>query len=268
MFLSRMFIYPIKSTAGIEVSAGTAETSGPSTDRRWMLVDADGVFLSQRKLPRMVLIKPRFEGADLVIEAPGMSSLSIPPWSGEGESISVQIWRDCLNLPHPNQTYSNWFSEFLDWPCRLVHLPDEVTRPIEPPFDDPRWRVSLADGYPLLLITQAALDSLNERLASPVQMESFRPNLVIAGAAPHEEDTWTAVQIGSVELAVVKPCARCSIVLVDPRTGRVGLEPLKTLANYRRMPQGILFGQNVLVVHPGQLRVGTPLNVKYRRYVK
>jgi uncharacterized protein len=267
MFLSRIFVYPIKSAGGIEVSTAFLETSGPSKDRRWMLIDADGLFLSQRKVPRMALIKPRFDGPDLAVEAPGMPPLVIPPWSGEGDWISVQIWRDSLRLPHPNQSYSDWFSEFLERPCRLVHLPDSVTRGIEPPFEDTKWRVSLADGYPLLLITQESLDLLNQRLPSPVEMERFRPNLVIADAAPHEEDTWASVQIGSVEIAVVKPCARCSIVLVDPRTGRAGLEPLKTLAGYRRMPRSVLFAQNALIVNGGHLRVGTPVNVSYRENV-
>ena len=263
MFLSRIFVYPIKSAKGIEVSETFIETSGPSTDRRWMLVDQNGAFLSQRKLPRMVLMDPHFDGENLVIEAPGMSPLIISPWSGEGECISVTIWRDRLTLPHPNQSYSHWFSEFLGHPCRLVHLPESVKRRVEPPFDDPKWRVSLADGYPLLLVTQASLDLLNQRLSPPVEIERFRPNLVISGAVPHEEDTWDHVQIGSVELVVAKPCARCSTVLVDPCTGRLGLEPLKTLAEYRRMPRGVMFAQNALVINPGRLHINTQVNVTH-----
>lgn len=261
MWLGRIFIYPIKSARGIAVSETEVNTSGPVQDRRWMVVDEHGVFLSQRKLPRMVLMEPRFEGSDLVVTAPGMSPLVVRRWSGEGEWIPVQIWRDHLKLPHPDQDYSDWISSFLGRPCRLVYLPDEVARRIEPPFDDPKWRVSLADGYPLLIVTEASLDLLNAKLPCPIGIERFRPNLVIAGATPHAEDCWTNLQIGSVRLAIVKPCARCSVVLVDPTTAKVGMEPLRTLARYRRMPTSVMFAQNALVVTSGQLRVGKAVEI-------
>jgi MOSC domain-containing protein len=261
MVLSQIFIYPIKSARGTAVSETPLDTSGPVRDRRWMLVDEDGLFLSQRKLPRLALIDPRVEGNNLVVTAPGMSPLNISNWSGGGEWIPVTIWRDQLTLPHPNKAYSEWFSTFLGTPCRLVYLPDTVARPVEPPFDQPEWRVSLADGYPLLLLTQASLDLLNEKLVSPVGIERFRPNLVVSGTAPHAEDTWRRLQIGSVQLAIVKPCARCSTVLVNPDTAEVGIEPLRTLAGYRKLPENILFAQNALVTSPGHLRVGTPVEV-------
>jgi uncharacterized protein len=261
MVLSQIFIYPIKSARGTAVSETPLNTSGPARDRRWMLVDEEGLFLSQRKLPQMALIYPRFEGDDLVVTAPNMPPLTIPSWSGEGDWIPVRIWRDQLTLPHPNRAHSEWFSAFLGRTCRLVYLPDTVRRHVEPPFDQPEWRVSLADGYPLLLLTQASLDLLNERLASPVGIERFRPNLVISGTAPHAEDDWRRLQIGSVQLAIVKPCARCSTVLVNPNTAEVGVEPLRTLARYRRLPRSVLFAQNALVANPGQLRVGASVEV-------
>ena len=226
-----------------------------------MVVDEEGLFLSQRKLPRMVLIKPHFKGSNLVVAAEGMPDLVIPRWSGEGEWIPVRIWRDHLKLPHPDQAYSEWFSSFLGRPCRLVYLPDEITRPVEPPYDDPKWRVSLADGYPLLILTQASLDLLNTNVSSPIGMERFRPNLVIAGATPHAEDHWAYLQIDLVRLATVKPCARCSTVLVDPTTAKIGIEPLRALAQYRRLPRSVMFGQNALVITPGELRVGSAVQI-------
>jgi uncharacterized protein YcbX len=261
MLLSQIFIYPIKSARGIAVSEVQLDNSGPLQDRRWMVVDEKGLFLSQRKLPRMVLIEPHFEGSNLVVTAPGMSPLVIPAWSGEGERVPVRIWHDYLTLPHPDRAYSNWFSSFLGQPCRLVYLPDEITRYVEPPFNDPRWRVSLADGYPLMVVTQASVDLLNTKLLSPAGVEHFRPNLVISGTAPHAEDTWERIRIGSSELAIVKPCARCSTVLVDLSTAKVGTEPLRTLTQYRRMPRSVMFGQNALVVTPGQLREGTAVEM-------
>ncbi len=262
MFLSRIFIYPIKSARGIAVAEAELTTSGPDNDRRWMLVDEEGLFLSQRKVPRMALIEPRLEGADLVVTAPGMSPLVMSAASrGAGELMPVTIWHDHLKLPHPNPAYSQWFSIFLGQSCRLVCLPDNVIRNVEPPFDGPEWRVSLADGYPLLVVTEASLIMLNEHLTSPVGIERFRPNLVVSGTAPHEEDDWRRVQVGSVQLAIVKPCARCSIVLVDPSTGAVGIEPLRTLARYRNLPRGVMFGQNALVINPGKLCVGAAVEV-------
>ncbi len=255
MFVSQIFIYPIKSARGIRVAETPLDFSGPAKDRRWMLVDSEGVFLSQRKLPRMALIHPRFDETDLVVTAPGMPPLVIPEWSGEGEWIPVTIWRDRLILPHPNQIYSDWFSSFLGLNCRLVYLPASVTRLVEPPFDSPEWRVSLADGYPLLLLTEASVDLLNSRLPSQVSVERFRPNVVISGTPPHEEDRWRRLQIGSVQLAIVKPCARCSIVLVDPETAALGTEPLRTLDGYRRETGKVMFAQNALVVAPGQVRL-------------
>jgi uncharacterized protein len=261
MVLSQIFIYPIKSARGVAVNETPLDISGPLQDRRWMLVDHEGLFLSQRRLPKMALLSPRFEGGDLVVEAPEMPPLVIRRWSGEGNWISVRLWQDQLQLPHPDRSYSEWFSSYLGQACRLVHLPPTVVRPVEPPFDNPNWRVSLADGYPLLLVTQASLDLLNERLPEPVTAERFRPNLVITGAVAHEEDGWRRLRIGDVDMAVVKPCARCSIVLVDPNTGRRGLEPLQTLARYRRNPQKVLFAQNALITIPGLLRTGLPVEV-------
>ncbi|MFL6446573.1 MAG: MOSC domain-containing protein [Bryobacteraceae bacterium] len=261
MWLSRIFIYPIKSLRGIAVSESQVDTSGPLQDRRWMLVDEQGVFLSQRKLPRMVLIQPHFDGSDLVVTATGTSPLLIRKWSGKGEWIPVQIWRDSLKLPHPDQSYDEWFSSFLGQPCRLLYLPNDVVRKVEPPFDDSKWRVSLADGYPLLVLAQASLDLLNARLSSRISVEHFRPNLVLADTAAHAEDGLNDIRIGSVELTMVKPCARCSVVLVDPTTAKVGVEPLRTLEAYRRMSNGVMFGQNALVVTPGQLRVGNSVEI-------
>ncbi len=261
MVLSQIFIYPIKSARGVTVSETPVCTSGPLQDRRWMLVDRDGLFLSQRRLPQMALLSPRFDDSDLVVEAPGMPPLLIRRWSGEGDWLPVRLWQDCLRLPHPNSEYSEWFSSFLHYPCRLVHLPSIVTRPVEPPFHSSEWSVSLADGYPLLLLSQASLDGLNQRLRMPVGIERFRPNLVITGAAAHEEDGWRRLRIGDVELAVVKACARCSVVLVHPDTGERGVEPLQTLARYRRNPHKVFFAQNALVTTPGLLQTGSAVEI-------
>lgn len=262
-YLSHIFVYPIKSIRGIEVDEIRVDVSGPAHDRRWMLVDQDGVALTQRTQPRMALLAPRFQGEDLVVEGPGMRPLRIPEWKVGGEWVPVRIWDDDLQLPHPNPAHSEWFSSFLGQRCRLLHLPDQVVRPVQAPFDRAPWRVSLADSFPLLLIGQASLDLLNERLPQPVTMARFRPNLVIAGSGAHEEDGWHTLCIGEVEMTVAKPCVRCAIPLVDPVTAEVGVEPLRTLATYRRKPDSskVLFGQNVLVTKTGLLRAGDAAEV-------
>ncbi|HEX3681335.1 MAG TPA: MOSC N-terminal beta barrel domain-containing protein [Bryobacteraceae bacterium] len=254
--LSRIFVYPIKSARGIEVTETRVGMSGPLRDRRWMLVNDDGLALTQRTLPKMVLMAPRFEADDLIVDAPDMPSLQIRSWAGEGEWIQVRIWDDDLRAPHPDRAYSDWFSSFLGQSCRLVHLPDAVVRPVEAPYHQAPWRVSLADAYPLLVLGQASLDLLNEKLDAPVAMERFRPNLVVAGCAAHEEDIWARVRVGGVELATVKQCARCAIPLVDPATAQTGIEPMRTLAQYRKVGEKVKFGQNALVITPGLLRVG------------
>ncbi len=261
--LSHLFIYPMKSTRGIPVEETRVDVSGPVRDRRWMLVDNDGVMISQRTQPRMTLIEPRFEGDDLLVEAPGMKALRIRAWSGEGEWFQGQIWKDELELPEPDAAYSEWFSSYLRQSCRLLYLPDSIVRPVEAPWNDPRWRVSLADAYPLLLLGQASLDLLNAKLEQPVTIKRFRPNLVVAGSAAHEEDQWKRVRIGEVELALVKLCIRCAIPLIDPETGETGVEPLRTLAQYRKKPgtNNVLFAQNALVTKPGVLRVGSEIEV-------
>lgn len=254
-------IYPIKSARGISVSEALVDTSGPMLDRRWMLVDHEGLFLSQRRLPKMTLLSPALNGTDLTVSAPGMPPLAVRAWAGEGEWIPVKLWRDRLRLPNPSPLYDAWFSVFLGTSCRLVYLPADVIRPVEAPYDSPEWRVSLADGFPLLLLGQGSLDHLNARLDSPVGFDRFRPNLLIANTKAHDEDGWRRVRIGTVEMAIVKPCARCSIVLVDPETGDRGLEPLRTLAGYRRKPQNVLFAQNALVTVGGLLRRGESVEI-------
>ena len=235
--LDQIVVYPIKSAAGIPLTEVELGTTGPVLDRRWMLVDKDGQFLSQRRIATMALLTPRFEGAALTVEAPGLAPLTISTWQGEGEWIPVRLWRDHLRLPAPSQYYDEWFSTALRETCRLVHLPSSVLRPVEAPFDRDPWRVSLADAYPLLVLGQGSVNSLNQKLPQPVKFDRFRPNFVIGNTQPHEEDNWKKIRVGAVEIAVVKPCARCSTVLVDQTTGERGLEPLRTLAQYRRNAQ-------------------------------
>lgn len=237
------------------------ETAGPARDRRWMLVDDAGVALTQRTQPRMVLLTPRFDGEELIVEAPQKQALRIRHWTGEGERVPVRIWNDELRLPHPDPCYSEWFSSFLGQSCRLVHLPDSILRPVEAPFNEAPWRVSLADSFPVLVITQASLDLLNSKLREPITMSRFRPNVVVEGTEPHAEDGWRRVRMGGMDWATGKLCVRCAIPQVNPETGETGLEPLQTLAQYRRPERKVLFGHKGRVSAPGVLRVGDAVEV-------
>jgi uncharacterized protein len=263
--LSQIFIYPIKSARGIALEQTRVDVTGPARDRRWMLVDSEGGFLSQRRFPAMALLASRFEGENLIVEAPGMPPLRVRLSCGCAETIPVRLFDENLRLPPLDPCYDEWFSTFLGFPCRLVHLPDSIVRPIEPPWNTAPWRTSLADGYPILILGQASLDLLNEKLEEPITIARFRPNLVIAGTAAHEEDCWRRVRIGEVELALVKACARCAIPQVNPETAETGIEPLQTMARYRTGIRNgnrkVFFAQNALVTAPGLLRCGQTIEV-------
>lgn len=251
---------------GIAVRETRVDLRGPVEDRRWVLVDDEGMIITQRTQPRMTLIVPRFDGDELVVDAPGMQQLRTRPRhieNGEGQRFRAQVWHDELQLPEPDRAYSAWFSDYLGVSCRLLYQPDSVVRPVEAPWNTPPWQTSLSDAYPLLVLGQASLDFLNSKLEVPVTVARFRPNIVVAGTTAHEEDEWRRARMGDVEMSLVKLCVRCAIPQIDPETAETGVEPLRTLAKYRRQAETgkVLFAQNALVVKPGVLRVGDEVEV-------
>jgi len=265
MQVSRLFKYPIKSGRGVEQDVLTVSECGPVGDRCWMLVDCSNRFLTQRTLPRMALIEVS-EGTDSIkCNAPEMPplSVSIPKPTTVANSCDTRaiIWRDVVDVRQASVEAAEWFSTFLGHPCRLVYQPAESVRLVDPEYSAPGDRVSLADGFPLLVIGQRSLDLLNEKLRSPITMERFRPNLVFDGGEPHDEDHWRRIRVGDIELQVVKPCARCAIPTVDPMTAVVGSEPTITLARYRRFGKKILFGQNAIARSLGKVKVGDEIIV-------
>jgi uncharacterized protein YcbX len=257
--LSDLRLYPIKSCGGIAVDEGEVDERGLRHDRRWMLVDETGSFMSQRKLPRMALIKVRLESDGLVVDAPGMSSLQMPFRPPDGKPTLARVWNDLVEAQTVDD--DSWFSEFLEVSCKLVYLPDESVRPVDPAYAEPGDRVSLADGFPFLLISEASLADLNARLEQPLPMDRFRPNLVVGGCEPFAEDGWRGVRIGRLTFRVVKPCARCTITTVDQESATKGKEPLRTLARFRRAGNKVLFGQNLIHDETGTLRIGDPVQI-------
>jgi uncharacterized protein len=254
--LTELNIYPIKSAAGIAVSQATVEARGLQFDRRWMVVDAQGKFMTQRKLPQMALIRVAVNSAGLTIDAPGMPRLELPICPEQAEPCQVEIWGDNCTALSMGHEAKQWLSDFLGQPCQLVYMPDNSQRPIDHgKLGDQTW-VSFADAYPFLLISEATLADLNARLESPVPMNRFRPNLVIRGCDAFAEDEWQQIRIGEIVFDVAKPCARCSIPSVEQTTGECGKEPLITLAKYRLRNGEILFGQNLVQANLGLLQIG------------
>ena len=251
--LSGINIFPIKSAAGISLPSARVTDRGFEHDRRWMLVDTAFNFLSQRKFPKMALIHTEISDNFLHITAPKQSTLRLPLSGCTGKELSVDIWSDNCPARSCGQESDSWFSQFLGMDVHLVYMPDSTRRMTDPKYGEDQRTVSFADGYPFLLISEESLWDLNARLQKPLEMKRFRPNLEISGCQPYEEDSWKMIQIGDVKFELVKPCSRCSITTVDPRTAAVGKEPLKTLATYRKKGSKVYFGQNLIHRNTGVL---------------
>ncbi len=254
--LSGLHVYPIKSAAGVAVERAEVEERGLRYDRRWMLVDEDGVFLSQRRFPRMALIRIGIEEDHLAIEGPDMPPLEVPLHPENGERIRAEVWGDVVDAVPAGKDADRWFGEFLSGPYGLVHLPDESVRPVDPEYGARGDHVSLADSFPFLLISEASLADLNARLEVPLPMNRFRPNLVVRGCAPFAEDDWKTVRIGGIPFRAVKRCARCAITTVNQETAETAKEPLRTLATFRKVGSKVLFGQNLAGDSTGVVSVG------------
>jgi hypothetical protein len=209
----------------------------------------------------MALVQPRVDARWLAITGPGMPEIAVPLRPDGIGTERVAIWTDWCDARRVDARADAWFSDLVGEPVRLVYLPPDSFRQIDPRYAKPGERVSFADGFPLLLTTDGSLDGLNARLDAPVPMDRFRPNVVVRGAAPFEEDRWRRVRMSGVEMRVAKPCARCVMVTVDQATGVAAKEPLKTLSTFRRHDGRVLFGQNLIHEAAGELIVGDPVDV-------
>jgi len=261
MTLSEINVYPIKSTKGISLQSALVERRGIQYDRRWMVVDDEGIFLSQRDYPRLALVSTAIKNSAIGVSASGMPPLDIPMKPGSKNAVKVQIHDDITEGVSAGEEARKWFSDFLGVSCRVVFMPEEVIRPVDPDYGSDGDIVSFADAFPLLLISETTLGDLNSRLATPVPMNRFRPNIVIQGCNAYDEDRWGKIGVGEMIFEVVKPCARCVTPTVDQATGVQGKEPLATLSNYRNAGGKVLFGQNIIPEKSGTLRVGDAVKV-------
>lgn len=263
IILTQIHIYPVKSLKGIMLESATVEHRGLQYDRRWMVVNADGQFVTQRELPRMALITPAIEKGILTLTAPDMPPISVPLEMPPGlPTVLVRVWRSECQACDAGDEARAWLSDYLKTRCRLVYMPQATRREVDSKYRAGEGIVSFADGFPLLLTGQASLDDLNSRLQKPVPMDRFRPNIVVSGALPYAEDRWKLARIGEIGFHFVKPCARCVITTIDQATGEPqGGEPLRTLSTYRLRDQGALFGQNLVPAEHGELKVGDTVRV-------
>jgi uncharacterized protein len=262
MELSAVSVYPVKGAAGISLERASLDSFGIRHDRRWMVVDGSGTFTTQRDCARLALLGTALEADALVLRSEHAGVVRLPLQPDPGPVRRVRVWEDEVEAVDAGAEAAAFVSAHLDRAARLLYMPDSTVRQVDPAYARPGDRVSFADGFPLLLISQASLDELNRRLAEPVEMARFRPNLVVAGAAaPHAEDTWRALRIGDVECDVVKPCARCVVTTINQSTAVAGREPLHTLAQYRRWDGKVWFGQNVVHRGAGELQVGDVVEI-------
>ena len=252
-----IFIYPIKSLGGIRLTEASVEEKGFQYDRRWMLVDENGIFITQRKYPRMALLSVELGEMELAVfnKLEPESKVKIPLNCASGPERSVTIWDDQVLAKSVNRDLDQWFSDFMGFSVSLVMMPDSTQRKVSEKYAVHGESVSFADGMPYLMIGQRSLDDLNSRLEIPVPMNRFRPNIVFSGGSAYLEDSLRKIKIGQLEFQIVKPCARCVLTTVDQESGVKGKEPLKTLASYRTVNSKIYFGQNVVALQAGKISV-------------
>ena len=259
--VSELCIYPIKSCRGIGVPQAFLDPRGFRFDRRWMIADKSGMSMTQREYPRMSLVLVEQTTDELILNAPGMQTLRIPLILRGKPVFLAEIWGDTVRAMQAEKSSEDWISSFLGVSCRFVYMPDESFRPVNPRYAIQNEQVSFVDAFPILLISEASLADLNSRLQSPLPMNRFRPNIVVAGCAPYEEDSWKKIQIGSTIIHVVKPCVRCATTIVDQSTGIRGKEPLRTLATYRNRDGEVSFGQNLIHESTGELHIGDAVTI-------
>ena len=267
--LSEIYIYPIKSLGGIRLENSNITSRGLENDRRFMLVDENGRFLSQREYPQLAVFQTEIEGDILLItNKKSDQNLRISlSQNSQLPSLSVTIWDDKVSAIEVSKEASDWFTQALKIPTRLVYMNEESQRKIEPEYSLSGEEItSFSDGYPILIIGQSSLNDLNNRLDNPLNINRFRPNFVFTDGEPFEEDAWHEFTVGDVRFFGVKPCARCIMTTIDQETSeKSGKEPLLTLNKYRKAGDKILFGQNVLIIQLGTVSVGNDVTVLSRK---
>ena len=253
--VSRLFFYPIKSARGIEVTSAHVTPLGLLHDRRFMFVDAHGVFVSQREHPALARMVPRIDGEHLVVSVDGLGSATVA-LSPEGPPVDVEVWGDRVRAVHASGLVEELASELLGARLRFVHFPDDGERQVDLAYAERGERTAFSDGFPLLVVGAESVRAVSRLVGRDVPVERFRPNVVVDGAPAWDEETWRELDVAGRRLRLPKPCARCAITTVDHLRGERGREPLATLSRERAVDHKVTFGMNALIDGPGTLAAG------------
>lgn len=253
--VEQIIVYPVKSLGGISVNKSKALTAGFEYDRRWMLLDENNVFITQREIPNLSQFSTSLTTDQLIITYQN-ETIAIPLENDTEDIFNAKVWDDLANLKHVNNAVNEWFSDHLKQRVKLVKMASENARSHFSSTKNMTLNVSLADGYPYLIVGDESLRNLNSNLEQPISINRFRPNIVVSTQQPHEEDNWDSLNIGQASFLNIKPCGRCQIVSIDPITSQINHAPLKSLNQIRKSGNQVLFGTNVMCTTEGEVSVG------------
>jgi uncharacterized protein YcbX len=260
--VSELYLYPVKSLGGIKVEQAIITDMGFEYDRRWMLIDNNNRFLSQREIAKMALLKVSLEPSGLKItDTTNHTNILIPYEPSTNEFVQVIVWDDICTGQLMGAEADKWLSNALNLECRLVYMPDGCERFTDPRYTPAESITSFSDAYPFMMIGQASLDNLNNKLVKALPVDRFRPNIVFTGGTEFMEDTMNSILINNIPFYGVKLCARCNIPTIDQNNMETSKEPLKTLATYRAKSHKIYFGQNLICGDKGMVSVGDAITV-------
>jgi len=265
--VSELFIYPVKSLGGFSVTAAKITDRGFEYDRRWMLVDSNNCFLTQRDFPQMALLQVQLSDNGLKVyhKINSNENINISTSITTNDFSRVQIWSDTCKAQFVDPDYDKWFSDMLSMKCRLVYMPDNSIRRVDTRYASNKELTSFSDGYPFLMIGQSSLDDLNSRMVDPLPINRFRPNIVFTGGLPFQEDKMQHFSINKIQFYGVELCARCVVTTINQDNGFKNKEPLKTLSTYRFKNNKIYFGQNLLHKGEGDIYVGDVINIHQQK---
>ena len=257
--VSGLFSYPVKSFRGLSHQSMSLDAFGPHMDRRFMVINDQGKHVTQRTHPKMALVSALVSESALSVNFDGVEAVLL--FSEFNVPVMAQVWSDSVDaLAMSSNEFDQRLSVYLNESVRLVFMPSSTYRQVDPDFSPESARVSFADGFPILLCSEASLLDLNSRLENPVTMSRFRPNIVISGSKPYQESKWRRIKIGEIEFDVAKPCSRCSMITLDEQ-GLFNKEPLKTLAQYRLNEFGACFGENLVQRGEGLISLGDSVEI-------
>ncbi len=263
--ISDIWIYPIKSLAGIQLTTSKVEARGLAYDRRWVLADMEGRFISQREHPEMALLQPAIEGETMRVlhKHKNLAPLSFSMNEPDTAPQNVSIWDDSVLAKPVSKTADAWFSRVLGNPLQLLYMHEGSIRQADQRYAiNQTDQVSFADGYPILMISEESLAELNRRATETIPMGRFRANVIVRGGEAHVEDTIKKLKVGETNWYGIKPCGRCIMTTIDQQTAQKGSEPLLTLSQYRKAGNKILFGENFIPTNTGEIQVGQELTVE------